>query len=70
MHWRALAIGLLAALMLALPWHLFELLSYGASFVHDYALIHAAKVTDVETDNGGDLTFYFNVLGEGLPRWM
>jgi hypothetical protein len=68
-QWRALCVGILIALAIALPWHAMEFVRYGALFVHDYVLRHMQKITRVESNNGGDWRFYLRVLGEGLPLW-
>jgi 4-amino-4-deoxy-L-arabinose transferase-like glycosyltransferase len=68
-HWWALGGALLIAVLVALPWHLIEWAKYGRVFLHDYALIHLSKVTEVQDANTGDWWFYLAVLHQGMPRW-
>lgn len=68
--WRQGCLGLLLALAIAGPWHIWMLVQYGRDFLSSYVGHQlAARVTSVLEDSGGSPAFYLRIIGAGAFPW-
>jgi 4-amino-4-deoxy-L-arabinose transferase-like glycosyltransferase len=62
--------GLILALIIAAPWHVFMFAEYGSAFWTRYFGFHLAHAHSALQGNVGDAGFYLRVLSDGMFPWI